>query len=237
MIIWKGLGFLGALIPLVFILVSNSTLGSDVVGWAILTSAIPVWLLGRYSYKRPAKTILDPKTKQLILVKPEHSLFWVELNYWAVMIVIYGIPFLLPENLTSVAMQIALLAIIFIFIGRLGFNLYHKYFKNENATSNKSISPTINEHPKEDKLSRFATKSRDKKKLNQGISTKNSPNKEQGLPASELRKKAFYAQMRKDRETPKKFADSIHQSYFPGNKMPFIPQKAILDKDTVFEEE
>lgn len=241
MIIWKGLGFLGALIPFVLLVVSNGFSGENLDGWAFLISAVPVWLLGRYFYKRPAEIMVDPKSQQQVMVKPAHDLFWVELDYWAIMFTILGISILLPETGFNTKIATTLMAIIY--FGRLGFGLYEKYIKIDNSESNplpnNSNTPAVAKNTKGDKLSRFASKSRDKNKLAHSKSTIDDPNKDQGLPATELKKKAFYAQMRKDREAPKKFAESNHQNYFPGskNKMPFIPTQAILDKNTVFEEE
>ena len=240
MIIWKGLGFLGALILVVAILTANS-IGEDLQGWAFLISAVPVWLLGRYFYKRPAQIMVDPKSQQNVMVKPEHDLFWVELDYWAIIFAIFGISLLLPE--TGFNTRIATILMAIIYFGRLGFGLYEKYIKldtpENSPLSNNTIAPTIADDPDGDKLSRFAKKSRDKKKLDRSQSSIDNPNKDQGLPAAELKKKAYYAQMRKDRTAPKKFAESNHQNYFPGNKnkIPFIPTEAILDKHTVFEEE
>jgi hypothetical protein len=237
MIIWKGLGFLGALILVIAIVTANS-IGEDLQGWAFLISAVPVWLLGRYFYKRPAEMMIDPKSQQQIMVKPDHDLFWVELDYWAIIFAIFGIAFLLPE--TGFNTNIALILAAIIYFGRLGFGLYEKYIKKDrsenNPLPNNSTAPAI-VTSKEDKLSRFAAKSKDKKKLNQKKSSIDETNKEQGLPAAELKKKAFYAQMRKDRAAPKKFKESNHKDYFPSNSMPFIPTKSILNKDTVFEEE
>lgn len=242
MIIWNGLGFIGALI-LVIAIIATSELGDDLDGWAFLISAVPVWLLGRYFYKRPAEMEVDPKTQQNVLVKPEHTLFFIELDYWGIMFAIYGLALLLPE--TGANEKIAMRIIAVIYFGRLGYNLYHKYLKkfiaDKNTPSNGSTSPAMantTKNTEEDKLSQFAAKSRDKKKFSRTISTKDSLNKDQGLPASELKKKAYYAQMRKDRAAPKKFAESNHQNYFPANSnMPLIPTRAILNKDTVFEEE
>ncbi len=239
MIIWKGLGFLGALIPFVLIILSNGFGGEDLHGWALLISAVPIWLLGRYFYKRPAQIMTDPKSQQNVMVKPAHNLFWVELDYWAIIFAILGISILLPE--TGFNTKIATILMAIVYFGRLGFGLYEKYIKTDNSENNPvpndSTTPATTNNAKEDNLSRFASKSRNKKKLNQSKSTINDPNIDQGLPAAELKKKAFYAQMRKDREAPTKFAESNHQNYFPGNSMPFIPTKAILNKDTVFEEE
>ena len=113
MIIWKGLGILAAIIPIIFIITSNSILGSEVVGWAILTSAIPVWLLGRYFYKRPAQLMVDSETDQNILVKPEHTLFWVEMDYWAIILVIFGIANVLPINIREASLGIAIICLLY----------------------------------------------------------------------------------------------------------------------------
>ena len=240
MIIWKGLGFLGALILVVAIVTANS-IAEDLQGWAFLISAVPVWLLGRYFYKRPAEIMVDPKSQQNVMVKPAHDLFWVELDYWAIIFGIFGISLLLPE--TGFNTRIATILMAIVYFGRLGFGLYEKYIKIDNTQNNplpnNSTAPAYGDNSKSENLSKFASKPKDKKKLDQSKSTIDDPNKDQGLPVAELKKKAFYAQMRKDREAPKKFAESNHQNYFPGNKnkMPFIPTKAILDKDTVFEEE
>lgn len=241
MIIWKGLGFLGALIPFIFIVMSNSFLGSEVVGWAILTSAVPVWLLGRNFYRRPAEMMVDPKNQQNVLAKPAHTLFGVGLDYWAIMLVIFGIPFLLPEHLTNVSMRIAIVFMVLIFLGRLGFILYHKYIKiddsEKNYSSNQPGPTVIAENNKGDKLSRFAAKSSNKKMGMTAASTiEKTITQDSGLTKSELKKKAYYTEMRKAREAPKKFGASNHSNYIPGG-MPFIPTTSIMGKDTVMEEE
>ena len=155
MIIWKGWGILGAIIPVIFIVLHNGFLGPDTIGWALLTSAVPVWLLGRNFHARPAEVMIDPKTKQNILVKPEHDLFWVELD--------------------------------------------------------------------ETKSSKFAKKPAAKKQFN-------TSNEGRQLTEAERKKKAFYAQMRKDRETDKIFKASNHSNYFPGSSQPIPPVSEIEEE-------
>ncbi len=242
MIIWKGLGFLGALIPFILILLMNWLLGPASLGWAFLTSAVPVWLLGRYFYKRPVEMMVDPKTNQNVSIKPEHDLFWVELDYWAIIFAIFGIAMVLPESIGNIALQIAKILIPFIFFGRLGFGLYQKYIKKDNtAITNLQNQPGSNANPqneKEDKLSRFSTEKKNKRTFGTSQAKEKTIDNNKGLPASELKKKAYYAQMRKDRAAPKKFTASTHSNYFPGSsKMPFIPKEAILNKETTTEEE
>ena len=56
------------------------------------------------------------------------------------------------------------------------------------------------------------------------------------MTETEKKKKVYYAEMRKTREAPKKFDSSNHSNYFPGSRMPFIPDSAIMNKDTTEEE-
>ncbi|GEM_PF-2348727 len=242
MIIYKGLGFLGALIPIVFVVISEFFFGLEARGWMLLASAVPVWLLGRYFYKRPAEMMIDPKTQHNVLVKPEHELFWVELEYWAIIFAIFGIAMVLPDSISDISIKIAWVLMGIIFFGRLGFGLYQKYLKKDNTQvpnlQNQPLSNTTTQNGKEDKLSRFSTKKKMNRKFGTSQSKEISIDDNKGLPASELKKKAYYAQMRKDREAPKKFSASTHSNYFPGNaRMPFIPKDAILNKETASEEE
>ena len=184
--------------------------------------------------------MIDSETDQNILVKPEHTLFWVEMDYWAIILVIFGIANVLPINIREASLGIAIILMGIVFFGRLGFSLYHKYIKIENVKTsniqNQSIPNVTSNNKKEDRISRFATKSKNKKTATSSIVNAKNNNNEKGLNESELKKKAYYAEMRKAREAPKKFASSDHSNYFPGSKMPFIPKNAIMNKNTSEEE-
>ena len=212
MIIWNGLGFLGAVIPIVVILLMNTFLGPEVFGWALLTSAVPVWLLGRNFHARPEEGRLDPNTKQSILIKSKHDLFWVELDYWGIMLAILGIAYLMPEGMVNASVQIATGIIVLIFLARLGYRFYTHYLKK---------NPPQKKHAPRGSESSSAIQN-----VKEGHQ----------LTKAELKKKAFYAQMRKDREKDKNFKTSDHANYFPGSSQP-IPPILEIEEEIFFEEE
>lgn len=205
MIIWKGWGILGAIIPVIFIVLHNGFLGPDTIGWALLTSAVPVWLLGRSFHARPAEVMMDTKTNQQVLVKPQHDLFWVELDYWAIIFGMLGISFLLPESTGAISARISFLLMALVFVGRLGYRLYQKYLPEG---INKKEPPFT------------------KGKIGEDI-------KAPILNEAERKKKAFYAQMRNDRETNKNFKPSNHSNYFPGSIQPIseIKEKILFEEE------
>ena len=153
---------------------------------------------------------------------------------------IFGIANILPNNIRESSLGIATFLMALVFFGRLGFNIYRKYIKKENPKASNLPNQPISNNPltnkKEDKLSRFAAKNKHKKNTSSSIVNSKSKENENGMTETEKKKKAYYAEMRKARETPKKFTSSDHSNYFPGSRMPFIPKNAIMNKDTTEEE-
>jgi hypothetical protein len=102
-IIWKGWGFLVAVIGFGCLLLSElaveAVLGdSDYYqahGWpkfaAFAVAAALVWFVSKRLNARPAKVLLDPETGRQVILKPSHSLFFVRMEYWAPIFVVLGI--------------------------------------------------------------------------------------------------------------------------------------------------
>ncbi|MCB0638752.1 MAG: hypothetical protein KDC54_19120, partial [Lewinella sp.] len=86
MIIWKGLGFLALVIPFACALLMQVIFGDAAMyaGIGYLLGGIPVWFLGKKWNAVPGRVLVDPKTGQQVEVKPEHSLFWVKMEYWGI---------------------------------------------------------------------------------------------------------------------------------------------------------
>jgi hypothetical protein len=66
-------------------------------GWpklaAFVVAAGVVWLLGVYLNKKQAKRLVDPATGQDVVLKPNHSLFFIRMEYWAAILLLLGILF------------------------------------------------------------------------------------------------------------------------------------------------
>ncbi|WP_367388364.1 hypothetical protein [Lewinella sp. LCG006] len=93
MIIWKGLGFLAILIPVVIVILLQIIFGDDPIYASIgyLLGAVPVWFLGKRLNADVGKVVADPQTGQQMTTKAEHTLFWIRMEYAAVIPVIIGI--------------------------------------------------------------------------------------------------------------------------------------------------
>lgn len=101
-LIWQGLGFLGALIPILVLLAGQ--IGLDALlgdgyytahTWAaslcLTISAALVWLLGSKLNNKPPRELIDPKTQQVVLLKKTHALFWIPLQYFSIALLIIAI--------------------------------------------------------------------------------------------------------------------------------------------------
>jgi hypothetical protein len=95
MIIWRGFGILvvviaGAALVLTQLL-GNALFGSGTYEGhsgplgtlALLLAAAIVWPLGRALNRRGARTLVDPATGQRVVLRPNHSLFFLPMEYWA----------------------------------------------------------------------------------------------------------------------------------------------------------
>ncbi len=90
MVIWKGYGFLtlviaiaiGAIVSLIFGKIgSTEDLGAAV---GALISAVIIWFVGNKLNSPEKKRIMvDKKTGEEVIIEPEHSMFFIKMQYWA----------------------------------------------------------------------------------------------------------------------------------------------------------
>ena len=98
MVVWKGWGL--AIVGFIFLfvlpieLLVEYYLGAGqykALAWpiplAILLGAIPTTFVGMKLNNKPARILMDPETGEEVELKPEHSLFWVPMQYWGVILV------------------------------------------------------------------------------------------------------------------------------------------------------
>jgi len=98
MVVWKGWGLLVVGFLFAFVLptefVVEHYLGEGqykALAWPIplvfLLAAIPTTLLGMKFHNKPARILLDPETGEKVELKSEHSLFWIPMRFWGVILV------------------------------------------------------------------------------------------------------------------------------------------------------
>jgi hypothetical protein len=98
MIIWRGWGILALLIPilLIFFLEVLAGLLAGLFGanayqqissyvWPLgwLIAAGIVWRLGRSLNQRQGRLLIDPTTHEQFVLRSDHSLFFIKMEYWA----------------------------------------------------------------------------------------------------------------------------------------------------------
>jgi hypothetical protein len=93
-IIWRGFGFLVAVIvfgcSLVANLIFNAEVGSgyyDHHRWpfavSLIVSAAICWFLGDYLRKRPGRVVIDKQSGKEFTLNKSHSLFFIPMHWWA----------------------------------------------------------------------------------------------------------------------------------------------------------
>ncbi len=99
MIIWSGWGVLSALITVlafvggVVLDLQLPKLGIPaptglVLAW--IAAAALNWVVGRRLNGRPGRELIDARTGQRVLLVPNHSLFWIPMQYYSVLMLLLG---------------------------------------------------------------------------------------------------------------------------------------------------
>ena len=103
MIIWQGKGWMVIAILIGCSLVANvltdSLSGSDQyweqnkwpLGLALVASGIICWFVGAKLELEGVRTLIDPETDELVVIYPQHTLFWIPVKYCGVIALLGGI--------------------------------------------------------------------------------------------------------------------------------------------------
>lgn len=99
MIIWSGWGMLSALIAgaaLVSSVLLDPALArmgiptptGVVLAW--LVAAFANWSLGKRLNQGPGRELIDPRTGERVILRGRHTLFWIPMQYYSVLMLILG---------------------------------------------------------------------------------------------------------------------------------------------------
>ncbi len=106
MLIWKGNGFLAIIIPVmifipVLMLFSAIKGNNDFTGIGIAISlalsAFATWKVGKRLNGGDGKLLIDPDTGEKVLLKSEHSFWFINLEYWGFLWGILSVVALIAE--------------------------------------------------------------------------------------------------------------------------------------------
>jgi hypothetical protein len=106
MIIWKGAGFIVAVIAFASLVLTEFLVESLLRdekfyqhhGWpklvAFVAAALIVYPIARYLDAREERAPVDPATGKRVVLKSNHSLFFVSVRTWPIVLVLLGFVFL-----------------------------------------------------------------------------------------------------------------------------------------------
>lgn len=101
MIVWSGKGILSVLVLVAsFVLLVNiipQAQGNYAFVLSFLIAGAFSWFMGKKWNEGEARTIIDKATGQELILKPNHSLFWIKMQYWGVIFGAFGLIFLLQN--------------------------------------------------------------------------------------------------------------------------------------------
>jgi len=95
MLIWQGAGIGAVLIPAILGFIAQWGVDSyfghgyavahgwqNAIAWSV--GAAIVWIGGTQLAKQPGKLLIDPATGGNVELKMKHTLFWIPMQYWAI---------------------------------------------------------------------------------------------------------------------------------------------------------
>lgn len=98
MVIWSGWGILTVVIvllvggPITAVLANLAGTKGDAAGYALavglLASAAVNWFVGRRLNARPGRELVDPATGERVVLRTRHSLFFVPMQWWSVVLAV-----------------------------------------------------------------------------------------------------------------------------------------------------
>jgi hypothetical protein len=95
MIVWSGRGALSVLVLVVSFVLFNSIIPKAYGDYAFVLGFFCAgafsWFFGKKWNEEQSRTFVDKATGQEIAVSPNHSLFWIKMQYWGIIFGAFGL--------------------------------------------------------------------------------------------------------------------------------------------------
>lgn len=105
-VIWEGHGYLAALIPIIIfflylvietVFTGSEDLSSLGVIFCLALSSYLLWIIGKRLNRNNNRRLIDPETNEEVILKSNHSLFFIKLQYWGVILGIASVLLFITE--------------------------------------------------------------------------------------------------------------------------------------------
>lgn len=103
MIVWSGRGSLSLIILIVVYLLLTLVFPKEQSNYALIIGLFVAagfsWFMGKKWNESNKKTVIDKASGQEIILQPNHSLFWIKMQYWGIIFSVLGIILLIKPYL------------------------------------------------------------------------------------------------------------------------------------------
>lgn len=101
MIVWSGNGFLSILVLGASIFLLGAILPETKIDYgfsfAFFIAGAFSWFMGKRWNEAESKVVIEKSTGKELIIRPNHTLFWIKIQYWGIIFVIFGCLFLYTE--------------------------------------------------------------------------------------------------------------------------------------------
>ncbi len=101
MIVWSGKGFLSLVVLIASIVLLTSIFPKEQANYGIIISLLIAgafsWFMGNKWNEKEGQTLIDKATGEEIILKPNHSLFWIKMQYWGPIFGVLGLILLVRQ--------------------------------------------------------------------------------------------------------------------------------------------
>jgi hypothetical protein len=101
MIVWSGKGILSALVFIVSLIGLNSLPALQQPGFGLIGSlfvaAVFSWFMGKKWNEQEGQVLIDKASGREVMIEPNHSLFWIKMQYWGIIFAVLGLLALVQE--------------------------------------------------------------------------------------------------------------------------------------------
>ena len=105
-VIWEGHGYLAALIPIIifflYVVIETVFTGSEDLSslgviFCLAFSSYLLWIIGKRLNRNNRRRLIDPETNEEVILKSNHSIFFIKIEYWGVILGIASVILFITE--------------------------------------------------------------------------------------------------------------------------------------------
>lgn len=101
MLVWSGKGILSVLVLIAGVVVFGIILPKEQFDYVLIISLFSAaafsWFMGKKWNGEEGQIFIDKASGQEVAVRPNHSLFWIKMQYWGIIFSVFALIILVQQ--------------------------------------------------------------------------------------------------------------------------------------------